>query len=134
MKTIEELQDQLYCGKWENVMENIPPNSIDLIITSPPYNVLDKSKFKRPGYENHNDDMNYEDYLAWMETFFWACNIVLKEGGRLAINTGDKNNGRIPTHAHFIPPLNRGRPQLRFAFAAGGPPRGCRSAIGLRGR
>ena len=38
----------------------IPENSIDLIVTSPPYNVDIK-------YGKHNDKMSYSDYLIFTE-------------------------------------------------------------------
>jgi len=37
---------------------NIPKASIDLIVTSPPYNVGIL-------YNSHNDTISYEEYLKW---------------------------------------------------------------------
>jgi DNA modification methylase len=83
-------------------MPQIPSNSIDIIITSPPYNIdLGTSKNKKEGYEEHNDNMPYDKYLDWMNDFFYECNRVLKIGGRFCINIADAANGQIPTHADF---------------------------------
>ena len=49
MKTIEELKNQIICGDCLEVMKTFPDNSIDLIITSPPYN---------KGYWSKNRNMN----------------------------------------------------------------------------
>jgi DNA modification methylase len=102
MKEIDEIYDNLYCGKWEDLILTIPDNSIDLIVTSPPYNVnLGKNKLKKDKYDTYDDNMPYEDYLEWMTKLFTECNRILKYGGRLVINIGDGANGRIPTHVDF---------------------------------
>lgn len=67
-------------GGMKNVIE---PNSIDIIVTSPPYNIGVK-------YNSHKDDMPYDLYLDWMEEFGKACYHVLKEDGSLFFNIGDK--------------------------------------------
>lgn len=103
-KKIEDFIDQIHLGKWENVMPKIPSNSVDMIITSPPYNVkLGQNKFrdKSKGYAECEDDLPYDKYLEWMNDFFYACNRVLKMGGRIGLNIGDGANGQIPTHADF---------------------------------
>ena len=44
---IKEFIDKIHLGKWETVMPKIPDSSVDIIITSPPYNVdLGKNKSK----------------------------------------------------------------------------------------
>ncbi|RDU62800.1 MULTISPECIES: DNA methyltransferase [Helicobacter] len=52
---------------------------IDIIITSPPYNVAHK-------YENYNDDLEFESYLNSMRAIFKECYRVLKIGGRICVN------------------------------------------------
>lgn len=58
-------------------------NSIDIIVTSPPYNIGVE-------YNSHNDDMPFDEYLEWMEEFGKSCNRVLKENGSFFFNIGDK--------------------------------------------
>lgn len=71
--------NDFYLGDRLDLMNEIEPNSIDMIITSPPYNV-------GKDYKNHNDLMEYEEYLKFLNDT-WKCSMkVLKEGGRLAIN------------------------------------------------
>lgn len=47
---------KLFCGDFLNV--ELEESSIDLVVTSPPYNVgIDYKKFE--------DSMSYEEYLEW---------------------------------------------------------------------
>jgi len=105
MKKIEELINQIHLGKWEDVMPQIPDNSVDMIITSPPYCVdLGNNKFrdKSKGYDVYEDNMPYEEYLDWMEKLFKECYRMLKSGGRIAVNIGDRKQSKDVTHVDFI--------------------------------
>lgn len=96
--------NKIFCDKWENVLPRIPNNSIDIVITSPVYNVsLGNNKFrdKSKGYDTYEDNMPYVEYLDWMDKLYTECYRVLKPGGRIAINIGDGGNGQTPTHADF---------------------------------
>jgi len=63
--------------------------SIDLIITSPPYNVGIE-------YENTDDTMSYEDYLSWTKDWLKKALELLKEDGRMCLNIPlDKNKGGL---------------------------------------
>jgi len=89
--------------KWENIMPRIPDNTVDLIVTSPPYNVdLGDNKFNKNKYEGYDDGIPYEEYLKWMEQFFKESYRVLKSGGRIAVNIGDKKQSKEVTHVDFI--------------------------------
>ena len=100
---ITDFVDKIINDKCENVLPTIPDNSIDIIISSPPYNLeLGNNKFNKNKYDTYDDNLPYNDYLNWMESLFKECYRVLKVGGRLALNIGDGQNGKIPTHADFI--------------------------------
>ncbi len=71
--------NQFYLGDRIELMSKIKKNSIDLIITSPPYNVGIQ-------YKNHHDTMNYKTYLSFLEETWQMSYQVLKTGGRIAIN------------------------------------------------
>jgi len=65
----------------------VAPESIDLIITSPPYNVDIK-------YNSHKDDVSYADYLEFSEKWLRQCHHWLRDDGRLCLNVPlDKNKG-----------------------------------------
>lgn len=68
--------------------EDLTPKSIDIIVTSPPYNIGVK-------YNSHKDNMKFEDYLKWMNNFGKVCNRVLKENGSLFFNIGDKASDEL---------------------------------------
>lgn len=94
--------DKIHLGKWEEVMPKIDASSVDLIVTSPPYNVdLGNNKHKKDSYIEYGDNMPYTEYLEWMTNLFTECNRILKHGGRLCVNIGDGANGQIPTHVDF---------------------------------
>ena len=66
-------------GDCIEVMGKLPENSIDLIVTSPPYNVgID--------YDTHHDEMNMEDYWEWTKQWLTESFKVLKDDGRIAVN------------------------------------------------
>lgn len=59
--------------------EHIPDDSIDLIVTSPPYNVGIQ-------YDTHNDRMPLDEYWIWCRQWLTECYRVLKPDGRLCLN------------------------------------------------
>ena len=61
------------------VDSKIPDEHIDLIVTSPPYNV---SK----DYVNANDNLNYDEYLKFSEKWLKKCYDLSKPDGRLCMN------------------------------------------------
>lgn len=65
----------------------ISENSIDLIVTSPPYNVDIK-------YNLHNDEISYSDYLDFTRKWLKLCYNLTKSDGRFCLNIPlDKNKG-----------------------------------------
>jgi len=89
--------DQIILGDVLRVLGKIPPASIHLVLTSPPYN-LDKD------YEEHDDDLENKEYLDWMDRVWRATKRVLVPGGRLCVNIGEnkRQNVIFPTYAAFI--------------------------------
>lgn len=65
----------------------ISNSSIDLIITSPPYNVDIQ-------YNSHSDNLSYKDYLEFTEKWISKCYKLIKDDGRFCLNIPlDKNKG-----------------------------------------
>ena len=65
----------------------VEPGSIDLIVTSPPYNVDIQ-------YNSHKDDVSYPEYLEFSKQWLTNCFEWLREDGRLCLNVPlDKNKG-----------------------------------------
>jgi len=65
----------------------VDESTIDLIITSPPYNVDIE-------YNSHNDRMEYDKYLEFTRKWLTRCYNLLKDDGRFCLNIPlDKNKG-----------------------------------------
>lgn len=91
-------------------MKEMEDNSIDCIVTSPPYNkkgLLGKakqgnqiwSKF-RIDYNTYGDDMPEDQYQAWMVEFLNQCHRIIKPDGSIFFNHKPrryKNRCYLPT-------------------------------------
>lgn len=79
----EFLRDSLICGDSRD-MSMIPPNSVQLMVTSPPYNVT----------KEYDEDLSLQEYLSMLKGVFSETYRVLAPGGRAVINIA--NVGRKP--------------------------------------
>jgi len=71
----------------------IPKGSIDLVVTSPPYNV-------DVHYGSFRDDAPYEDYLRFTEEWLRKTLNLLKPDGRMCLNIPlSKSKGREDSRA-----------------------------------
>jgi site-specific DNA-methyltransferase (adenine-specific) len=80
-------------------MSKLPENSIDLIVTSPPYGVNIK-------YDVYNDSTSMEEYWEFTKKWLTASYRVLKDDGRIAVNVPIEVNvkergGRFLFNAEF---------------------------------
>ncbi len=67
--------------------ELVEANSVDLVVTSPPYNVDIQ-------YNSHMDGGSYADYLEFSTKWMTQCFVWLKDEGRFCLNIPlDKNKG-----------------------------------------
>jgi site-specific DNA-methyltransferase (adenine-specific) len=64
-------------------MRRIPDGCIDIIVTSPPYNI------GKP-YGTHHDSMPRDEYLAWMGQVAEESFRILKDNGSFFLNVGGK--------------------------------------------
>jgi site-specific DNA-methyltransferase (adenine-specific) len=87
-----EFIDKIFCKSSEK-MEELPDNSIHLMVTSPPYNV---------GKE-YDENLTLNEYRAFLKKVWSEVKRVLVPGGRACINIA--NLGRkpyIPLHAFIV--------------------------------
>ena len=76
---IENYTGKVINGDCIDIMSKMPINSIDLIVTSPPYGV-------GINYDVHDDDVVFEEYLKFTKTWLTEAYQLLKDDGRIAIN------------------------------------------------
>jgi len=86
-------------GDCIEVMKTFPEGSIDLLVTSPPYNV-------NISYDVHKDDLPMDEYYEWTKDWLREALRVLKDDGRIAVNVPNELNvqergGRILFVAEF---------------------------------
>jgi len=66
-------------GDCIKVMASLPESCVDLIVTSPPYNVgID--------YDTHDDRQSMEDYWQFTKDWLSESYRILKDDGRIAVN------------------------------------------------
>lgn len=71
-------------------MQQILPNSVDLVVTSPPYNLGIK-------YRSYEDNKGRADYLEWCMSWARAIHRVLKADGSFFLNVaGSPSNPLLP--------------------------------------
>lgn len=67
----------------KGMQKRLEPESIDVIVTSPPYNL-------GINYSTYNDKISREEYLDWLDAWAQQVQRVLKPDGALFLNIGSK--------------------------------------------
>jgi site-specific DNA-methyltransferase (adenine-specific) len=92
--------NQFICGDCISVMKQMPDNCIDLIVTSPPYNLKNSTgngmkdgrggKWENAalvqGYSHHDDNMPHEEYVAWQRNCLTEMMRLLRDDGAIFYN------------------------------------------------
>lgn len=102
-------------------MRKMAESSVDIIVTSPPYNLGESSGggFKgsdktgkwtsaklRDGYDGHDDAMPYEDYVAWQKAFLRECWRLIPDDGAIFYQHKNRvQNGVLRTPHDLNPDL-----------------------------
>jgi site-specific DNA-methyltransferase (adenine-specific) len=74
---------RFYLADCLDVFRQLPSASVDVIITSPPYNLGIQ-------YNQYQDTLSRPDYLAWTDAWVAAAARVLRPDGSLFLNVGAK--------------------------------------------
>ena len=82
---LDDIVDKVICGDAIDVLKRIPSNSIDLVITSPPY--YKQREYGRRGIGNEE---TVEEYIENLMKVFTECVRVTKSTGSIVFNIGDK--------------------------------------------
>ena len=92
--------NQIVLGDCLDVMRHIPDGSIDLIVTSPPYNLKNSTgngmkdgrggKWANAalikGYDNYDDNMPYDEYVVWQRKCLAEMMRIIPEDGAIFYN------------------------------------------------
>jgi site-specific DNA-methyltransferase (adenine-specific) len=74
---------RFYLNDCLDVLAALDAASVDVIVTSPPYNLGVR-------YRSHDDALPRHEYLEWTDTWIAAASRVLRPGGSLFLNVGAK--------------------------------------------
>ena len=97
---MDEFINKIICGDAVETMKQLPDESVDLVITSPPYNLRRSTgnglkdgrggKWKNAdlmhGYATHSDNMPYDEYVAWQRSVLTEAMRLLKPTGAIFYN------------------------------------------------
>jgi modification methylase len=97
---IENYIDKIICGDAVQVMKEMPDKFIDLVVTSPPYNLKNSTgngmkdgrggKWKNAalvnGYANYDDNMPHDEYVKWQRACLTEMFRLIKEDGAIFYN------------------------------------------------
>lgn len=100
MKYPENFLNKFICGDTVEVMKQIPGGSIDLIVTSPPYNLKNSTgngmkdgrggKWSNAalinGYSHYNDNMPHHEYVTWQRACLSEMFRIIPENGAIFYN------------------------------------------------
>jgi site-specific DNA-methyltransferase (adenine-specific) len=92
--------NQIICGDAISLMQQIPDGAVDLVITSPPYNLKNSTgngmkngrggkwanAALQHGYSHHDDCMPHEDYVAWQRTCLAEMMRLIPDTGAIFYN------------------------------------------------
>lgn len=82
----------LFCGDSLEFMEHLPDDSIDLIITSPPYALHFKKEY---------GNANQQDYIAWLLPFAREIKRIMKSTGSFVLNLGGAWRPGLPIRSLY---------------------------------
>jgi len=99
----QDFENKIIQGDCLEVMKDIPDCSIDLVVSSPPFNLAinktfgkhitskwkgkgNNNKLQSIGYDLHNDYMPEPQYIAWQKKVLAECFRVIKDTGAIFYN------------------------------------------------
>lgn len=96
----KKFANKIICGSAVEVMKQIPDGSVDLVITSPPYNLKNSTgngmkdgrggkwanAALQNGYTHHHDSMPHADYVKWQKDCLNEMLRIIPENGAIFYN------------------------------------------------
>lgn len=100
LKYPDDFINKNICGDVIEVMKKIPDGSVDLVVTSPPYNLKNSTgngmkdgrggkwanAALQNGYSHHEDAMPHEEYVKWQRACLEEMMRVIPEDGAIFYN------------------------------------------------
>lgn len=100
MQFPDEYINQIICGDATEIMQQLPDECIDLVVTSPPYNLKNSTgngmkdgrggkwanAALQKGYTHHDDCMPHDDYVKWQRNCLTEMLRVTKSSGAIFYN------------------------------------------------
>lgn len=100
MRFPKEFLNKIICGDAIGVMKEIPSGVVDLVITSPPYNIKNSTgnglkdgrggKWAnaglQKGYSHYDDCMPHEEYVKWQRSCLTEMLRIIPESGAIFYN------------------------------------------------
>ncbi|MDD1674363.1 MAG: site-specific DNA-methyltransferase [Methanomicrobiales archaeon] len=86
-------RNRIYTLDCREGLTMLDPGTVDVIVTSPPYNI-------GTGYHTYRDQMPQRDYISWLQEVVSGCRQVMKENASLFfVMGGTLKNPWIPLEA-----------------------------------
>lgn len=93
MYKIEDIVNKIHCADCLGFMKEMPDKSVDLVLTSPPYNCGVK-------YDSYNDNIEWSEYYKWCDLWISELYRLMKDDGRLVLihylSLGRSSNRQAP--------------------------------------
>ena len=98
---INEYLNKIVCGDSLTVMKQLPDNCLDLVVTSPPYNLKNSTgngmkacttsgkwagAALQNGYSHYDDNMPHEEYAEWQHNCLKEMYRLIKDDGAIFYN------------------------------------------------
>jgi site-specific DNA-methyltransferase (adenine-specific) len=113
---MERWLNKIHCGDCVEIMNEMPAESVGLIVTSPPYNLRNSTgngmkdgrggKWEKAklieGYETHDDAMPHDEYVQWQRRCLTAMMRVLRDDGVIFYNHKWRVQGGLLQDRHDI--------------------------------
>ena len=88
-------ETKLILGDCLEKLKEIPDNSVDCVITDPPYYKIMRTDYKGGKHEWDNQWENFDHYKSWLYSIMNECKRVLKENGSLFVFMDDKRSAYV---------------------------------------
>lgn len=115
-KSLQQWLNKIHCGDTIEIMKKLPAGSVDLIVTSPPYNLRNSTgnglkngsggKWENAkllnGYDTTNDDLPHEVYVEWQRQCLQEMMRLIPDDGAIFYNHKWRVQGGLLQNRHDI--------------------------------